>query len=189
MPQDRRAQLYAAYNFIGQYIGQPEVLAPSGDDDGGPITTPPPPSIRPDADGCVALVGVETFVAAHGPTANVKQLTLAGPEPVEFRVPIPRKFHVASAAALLAGDLREHVGLSIAAADLHQSRAYRYKAAPFYKPWLKWVEDSVIDGAVASKASDSDTVKMVVGRTRRIEAGECQPHFQFLGAEDLAAGA
>lgn len=192
MAEDWRSRIYQTYNLIGSWIGQPEVLAPI--DDGGPGPTPGPlplpvPPVLIDSDGCAALDGVEAFVANHGPVAKVMQLTLAGPDPVEIRVPIPRKFHLNSALPLIAGDLKEKVGMSIAAADLHQSRAYRYKAAPFYKPWLKWVEDSVIDGAVASKLSDADTVKMIVGRTRRIESGDSQPHFQFLGAVDLAAGA
>lgn len=190
MAFDYRSELFYIRQRIGGVFGFPEEVLPI--DDGGPtpgpISTPPPP-ILADADGCIALQGVEDFVANHGPVAKVKQLTLAGPDPVELRIPIPRKFHTPSAAALLAGDLREKVGMSVASADFHQNRAYTYKAAPFYKPWLKWVEDSVISGACASKASDADTVKMIVGRTRRIESGESQPHFQFLGAEDLAAGA
>lgn len=160
---------------------------------GGVVVAPPvdPPGavLGPaDADGAVRLSRVESYFAQNPDPVVIQQFP--GEPPIAPIVAV-RRFHLLDGLSLIAdAELRERVNLSASGGDLRQNRAVRYVRAPWYKPGLKWVEDSTISGCLASARPAAWVAQAVIGRHKRMVAQtQGLTHYLWLTDADYAAGA
>lgn len=187
MPFDYRAECAYIMNRLHGVFGLPEVIIPI--DDGGPGPAPAPEVVgSPDANGLTGLRSVNALVAAEGPTVAIAGAMPGEPNVAPVQVPVLFQTPE-SVAAMPEGEAKERAQLSLAASELHQNGVQLYERAPFYKPWLKWVESGRVLNAVSSKNGAAWLAQAIVGRHRGIKAGQAQPHFLWLTDRDHAAGA